>query len=285
MDRRWTTCTCITLAILAASCTAQAPGPTQFRVDGLYSEYAAGSIAFRDGYAWRQPQGDTTHVLLTDRRLVALPVDDAYAVIDLALLLGWTRAPYVELELDAAGKLAAVWARHQGGRRVRCAQNAGQCYSKVAYWGPDALTASYAFGDDLDLTASLRVHRQSLYQTPLAAEQRVAPDGRPAQPDATDHDRMAERYARVRAAFDEGGVEAFLEANGFDVATRQALAGFEGMTEAIARLATACPRAEAYEAFGNDGGWGSLLASSDKGDSAVYFLRRGDAWVLHSCGS
>jgi hypothetical protein len=274
----------VILASLLGGC--DSGPPTEFRVSGDYRRYKEPSIPFKDAYLWQQPSGDSAIALLADRLLPALPADDAYAAVDLGLLLTWSNASLVELELDAKGELQAVHMRSKtGGSTVRCAENSGQCYSSVGYWGADAVKASYEFGRDLDVSLAQPLHRQKHFQTPVTAETRTDPNGDRTGPAADDHLHMSERYAQVRNALDTGSVAAFLKANGYDQPLIDALGKFEGFDAVVKQLAAQCPKIGRVENFGNDGGFGSLLIhGAEDGEEPVYFLRRGDDWLLHSCG-
>jgi hypothetical protein len=260
--------------------------PTEFRVTGDFRRYQESSIEFKDAYVWQQPRGDSAIALLSDRKFPTLPTDDAYAAVDLGLLLTWSQASLVELELDAKGELQAVHMRAKsGGSTVRCAANPGQCYSSVGHWSAEGTQASYEFGRDLDVSLAQPIHRQKNFQTPVTAETRTDPNGDRTSAATADHQRMSERYTRVRTALDEGGVAAFLKANGYDQPLIDALGKFEGLDTAVKQLATDCPKIGRVENFGNDGGFGSLLIyGAEDNQEPVYFLRRGEEWLLHSCG-
>ena len=60
---------------------------------------------------------------------------------------------------------------------------------------------------------------------------------------------------------------------------------FDGIDAGIARLATNCPHIGSYESFANDGGFGSLLIHNGDAETPVYFIRRGEDWILQQCGS
>jgi hypothetical protein len=276
----------VAVASLAATVFGCSGGPpTEYTVSGRHEEINMGDFDVHDAFAWRQPTGDVTYLLFADNVLPKLPADDAYALLDLDLLAGWTDMRVIELDVDADGKLLGKYVRGDGASRARCEFNPGQCYSAVDYLGDDAITASYEFGDDIDVTLAQPIHRLTRFQTPLGVEQRIGPDGNPAQPVDGDHDAMAERYLAVRRALDGAGPRAFLEANGNSGPLLDAMVGAAGIGAAVTKFASTCPQATSFEPFGNDGAFGSLFANHGDGHTVVYFLRRGETWVLHSCGS
>lgn len=276
--------TLCTIALLGA-CRSGPPTPADYRALG---DIASGDARFevRDAYVWRQPVGDATTVLLADRALPELPADDAWAVVDLALLLAWSQTPHAELALDGRGELTRVYSSNggRGSSNAACDGNPGACDASVLYVGSDAIDASYAFGKEYDATVVAPIHRQSQVQVAMMdrSTERMPREASVRRSD--DHDRMAERYSRVRAALDQNSAMAFLEANGYDKPTREALAAFDGIAGGVQWLKQQCPQATSFEGFGNDGAFGSLLVRSGEREMAVYFMRRGDEWLLHSCG-
>ncbi|HJU38565.1 MAG TPA: hypothetical protein VJ724_03265, partial [Tahibacter sp.] len=199
-----------TIALVAA-CRSGPPQPAAYRALG---EIASGDAQFavRDAYVWRQPTGDAATILLVDRALPKLPADDAWAVTDLSLLLAWSQTPHAELALDESGRLERVHSSNGGlaSSSAPCNGNPGACGSSIAYYGADAIDASYEFRGEYDATVIAPIHRQSNAQVPIdRAPERAPPEARVQRTD--DHDRMAERYAQVRAALDAGTPAAFLE--------------------------------------------------------------------------
>lgn len=272
-------------AALLTACRSGPPTPADYLVTGSVDIVEAIRFEVHDVYAWRHPQGDAVTVLVSDRPFPTL-TDDAWPVTDLTLLISWTQSPHAELVLDERGDLVRVFSSG-GGRSsssAPCNGNPGACSSSVSYLGEDAIDASYEFRSEYDVTLVRPVHRQSNAQLALTQRMGDAPQRETAVQREGDHDRMAERYARVRAALDQGSVDAFLAANGYGQPTRSALASFDGLAPGVMRLANGCPQATAFDAFGNDGSFGSLIVKYDGGEKAVYFLRRGDEWLLHSCG-
>lgn len=272
--------------ILVTACHSGPPTPDDYRAVGEIKESTDTQFPVRDAYVWRQPTGDATTVLLSDRELPKLPADDAWPVADLALLLAWSQTPRAELALDERGELVRVYASNggRGSSSAACDGNPGACDASVLYFGNDAIDASYAFRAEYDVTVVLPIHRQSNVQLPMMdrSSHRIPPEAIVMRRD--DHDRMAERYTRVRAALDVGTPAAFLEANGYDQPTREALARFDGIAGGVTWLGQQCPQPTSFEGFGNDGTFGSLLVRSGEREMAVYFARRGDEWLLHSCG-
>lgn len=277
-------CIVLVAAACLAACRSGPPTPADYRAVG---EIADSDVRFeiRDAYVWRQPTGDAATVLLADRTLPNLPADDAWAAVDLRLVLAWSQTPYAELALDERGELFRVHSSNggRGSSSAPCSGNPGACDASIVYIGQDAIDASYAFRNEYDATVIAPIHRQSHAQMPIDRSPELAPrEAAVIRPG--DHDRMTERYARVRAALDVGTPAAFLEANGYDKATRDAIAAFDGIGGGVQWLKQQCPQATGFESFGNDGAFGSLLVKSGEREMAVYFLRRGDEWLLHSCG-
>lgn len=273
------------IAAILSACHSGPPAPADYLVTGEVATSQDARFEVEDVYAWRPPQGDAVTVLLSDRPFPTL-TDDAWPVTDLTLLITWTQSPHAELVLDERGELVRVFGSGggRGSSSAPCSGNPGACSSSVSYLGQDAIDASYEFRNEYDLTLVRPVHRQSNAQLALTQRMGDAPQRETAVQHEGDHDRMAERYTRVRAALDAGTVDAFLAANGYGQPTLGALASFDGLGPGVMRLANGCPRATSFEAFGNDGSFGSLIVKYDGGEKAVYFLRRGDEWLLHSCG-
>ena len=277
--------TLCTFALLTA-CHSGPPQPEEYRVLGDVVVSHDLRFEVRDAYVWRQPVGDAATILLSDRRLPILPAGDAWPVVDLALLIAWSRTPHAEFAVDERGELVRVHSSDggRGSSSAECAGNPGACDASVLYFGKEAIDASYEFRSEFDATVIAPIHRQSNVQVAMMdrSTQRVPVEARIQRDD--DHDRMAERYTRVRAALDARTPAAFLEANGYDAPTREALASFDGLAGGVTWLGQQCPQATSFEGFGNDGAFGSLLVRSGEREMAVYFMRRGSEWLLHSCG-
>ncbi len=269
--------------------------PQRFFVTGEMKPSGEAVVRIKDVYIWRQPSGSGTVVLLSDRVLPPLPAEDTFPVVDLGLMFSWSRAPLGELTLDAQGKLIGYAMRDStgGGESAACAQNGDACHSAVDYWNPhadwgdDTMAASYEFGHAVDVALAQSIHRQTQFQTPVLSGrgERIDSQGKPTRPAPDDHANMFVRYQRVREALDENSAQAFLDANGYDAGVATAMLKFDGIAAGIARLAASCPHIERYESFGNDGGFGSLLIHDGDAETAVYFIRRGEEWVLQQCGS
>lgn len=280
--------------VLGIGCCGSGP-PQQFFVSGEMKQAAEPAVSLKDAYAWRQPSGTATVVLLSDRALPVLPAEDAFAVVDLGVVLYWSRAPFGELTLDAQGTLVSYAMRSStgAGQSGDCAYEGNGCHSAIDYWNPTAdwgdetMSASYEAGHQMDVSLAQPVHRQARFQTPILSGRgtRIDTQGKPAQPAPDDHVNMFARYQRVRAALDDHSAQAFLDANGYDAGVATAMLKFDGIAAAIARLAANCPHIDRYEAFGNDGGFGSLLIHEGDAETAVYFIRRGEDWILQQCGS
>lgn len=274
------------VVVLVTACRSGVPSPGDYQTLGEITESESVRFPLGDAYVWRQPTGDATTILLSDRKLPALPADDAWAVVDLALLIAWSQTPHAELALDETGQLQRVYSSNggRGSSSAPCDGNPGACNSSVSYFGKEAIDASYEFRNEYDVTVVAPIHRQSRIQMAMMdrSSERMPPEAGVKRTD--DHDRMAERYSRVRAALDQNAPAAFLEANGYDKPTREALAAFDGIAGGVTWLKQQCPQATSFEGFGNDGAFGSLLVRSGERQMAVYFMRRGDEWLLHSCG-
>ena len=76
---------------LVAACHSGPPQPDEYRVLGDVVVSHELRFEVRDAYVWRQPVGDAATILLSDRALPKLPADDAWPVVDLALLIAWAR--------------------------------------------------------------------------------------------------------------------------------------------------------------------------------------------------
>lgn len=272
--------------------------PESFFVTGNIRFSRAETMPIHDAYVWRQPIGNTAVVLLSDRPLPTLPEDDPFPVVDLGLILDWSRAPLAELAVDAQGTLLGYSARTStgGGVSAECTHNPGACYSAVDYWneqaswGDEAISASYGFGHEVDVALAQPIRRQARFQTPVLSRYgaelaRIDAQGKATQTASDDYANMFARYQRARAALDENSPPAFLQANGYGAALAEAMLKFDGLFAAITRLAETCPRIDSYESFGNDGGFGSLLIHHGNEETLVYFLRRGDDWIVQQCGT
>ena len=114
--------------------------PQQFFVKGKIKQSGEPVAQIKDVYVWRQPSGSATMVLLSDRALPALPAQDAFPIVDLGLMLYWSRAPLGELTLDAQGKLLSYAMRGStgGGESGDCTPAGNGCHSAVDYWNPAA---------------------------------------------------------------------------------------------------------------------------------------------------
>ena len=253
-------------------------------------------MQIRYAYVWRQPVGTAAFVLLSDHALAPLPAEDSFPVVDMGLLLGWSRAPMAELALDAQGSLVGYAARNGAGivQSAQCAQNAGACHDAIEYWSDQAkwgeatLAASYEFGHELDVALAQNVHVQTRFQSPVLPSDpkaRIDPQGKTAVASPDDYANMFARYERVRKALDEDSARAFFEANGYEVSIIDAMLKFDGIEGGIARLAATCPYIDSYEPFANFGGFGSLLIHHGTDEVSVYFIRRGSEWVVQQCGS
>lgn len=269
--------------------------PQQFFVKGKIKQSGEPVAQIKDVYVWRQPSGSATMVLLSDRALPALPAQDAFPIVDLGLMLYWSRAPLGELTLDAQGKLLSYAMRGStgGGESGDCTPAGNGCHSAVDYWNPAAdwgdetMSASYEVGHEVDVALAQSIHRQTRFQTPILSghDARIDAQGKSAQPAPDDYASMFARYQRVRKALDENSAQAFLDANGYDATVAAAMLKFDGIDAGIARLATNCPHIGSYESFANDGGFGSLLIQNGDAETPVYFIRRGEDWILQQCGS
>lgn len=282
------------LACALALVGCESKPPSSFFVRGTIDSSGILTMEINDAYVWRQPNGDSAFVLVTEHTLPPLPVDDPYAITDLGLLLEWSHAPYASLTLDPQGSLLGFAARNGngGGTLLECAHNGGRCYSAVGYWsarsgwGDDSMLGSYEFDREVDVALAQPIHRQTRFQTPPLSERDkgIDPQGHPWQPAASDYANMFARYVRVRAALDANTPQAFLEANGYSAALADAMLKFDNISAGVARLAAGCPHSDSYELFGNHGGFGSLLIHHRENETPIYFVRRGDDWVLKECG-
>ena len=286
--------TCLMVCALAVVAGCNSEPPSKFFARGSLDAENAPPMEIKDAYVWRQPAGNNAFVLLAERTLPPLPPDDPYAITDLGVLLDWSHSPYAVLAIDEHGTFTAFSTRSGGGggTSAECAHNSGACYSAVGYWSAgtdwsdEVMLGSYEFGREVDVALAQPIHRQMRFQTPPLSEpgQAIDPQGKPRHRADGDFASMFTRYTRVREALDASAPQGFLEANGYSAALADAMRKFAGVDAGIARLAASCPRIDSYESFGDHRGSSSLLIHHGEDETPVYFIRRGDDWVLKECG-